>query len=444
MKRPNIILITWHDLGDWLGCYERRDVKSPCLDRLAGEGARFTNYFASAPQCSPSRASIVTGRMPHTTGVLGLTHRGFDMHRQQATLPQALRHAGYTTHLIGIQHECRDPEWEGYDDIRARGRDAKAAADQAEAFLHEMAGEHRPPFFLAIGTTDVHRPFGHGHDETLPRRIELPPYLPDRDVARLDMATLCRCIEKADRHMGRVLDAVDRAGLADSTLVVFTTDHGPAIPRAKQTLFDPGLRTALLMRWPGTIAAQARYDQLLSNVDLMPTLLDLVRAEAPPGMQGHSFKALLTGKAYEPRDAIFAELTWHCHYRPMRAIRTREHKYIMNLCPGLPMLVEDGAIVRYGPKLIERCYGEPRPQEELYDLELDPWEKHDIARDPRYKAIRDDLRSRLMAWMKDTDDPILDGPVPNPEPETAKREFWIKKGGRFQMDPKGDWAALEA
>jgi len=113
MKRPNIILITWRDLGDWLGCYERRDVKSPCLDRLAGEGARFTNYFASAPQCSPSRASIVTGRMPHTTGVLGLTHRGFDMHRQQATLPQALRHAGYTTHLIGIQHECRDPEWEG-------------------------------------------------------------------------------------------------------------------------------------------------------------------------------------------------------------------------------------------------------------------------------------------------------------------------------------------
>ena len=441
MNRPNIILITWHDLGDFLGCYGHRDVASPCLDQLAREGALFEDYFCTAPQCSPSRASIVTGLMPHSTGVLGLTHRGFDMGRGMTTLPQIMRRSGYSTHLIGLQHECRDPKWEGYDDVRAQGKGAKSAADQAIAFLREP---RRKPFFLAIGTNDVHRPHGDDCEPEVFGRVQLPPYLPQEDIARTDMAIFYRRIREADEQMGRIAAALDDSALAADTILVFTTDHGAAIPRAKQTLFDQGLRTALIARWPGHIEAGLRRDALLSNVDLMPTLLDLIGVAARPGLHGRSFGSLLLGQPYEPRDAIFAELTWHCHYRPMRAIRTATHKLVVNFCPGLPMLVEDGPIRRYGPELIDQHYSEPRPEEELYDLAADPWEQRNVAANPAYAPVKASLRGRLMEFLESTDDPILRGAIPNPEPERTKREFWIEEDGRFRIDPNGDWNALKA
>ncbi|NOZ21829.1 MAG: sulfatase [Planctomycetes bacterium] len=441
MHRPNIVLITWHDLGDWLGCYGREDVSSPCLDGLARQGVVFDNYFCTAPQCSPSRASMVTGLMPHSTGVLGLTHRGFDMDRDAITLPQLLKQGGYTTHLFGLQHECNDSAREGYDDIRSKSRHAKYVAEEAESFFAN-ASANDPPFFLAIGTSDVHRPYGETYDPEVMKRIQMPPYLPDCEAARRDLAVFYNNIKEADRQMGRIFDALDKSGLADDTLVIFTTDHGAALPRAKTTLYDSGIKIAMMMRWPRVLRGGVRTDALLSNVDLFPTILDIAEVKKPIRLHGRSFANLLFDKPHEPRREIFAEMTWHTQYRPMRAIRTKDHKYIINYCGPIPMIVEGGAISRYGAGLTEEYYSSPLPREELYDLQADPDEMNNLADDPCKAQLKAQLRNHLLHWMTSTNDPILKGTVPNPHPDRAEPEVWVRdSSGRFKlrMDVKWPW-----
>ncbi len=158
VRRPNILLITWHDLGDWLGCYGHADIRSLHADAFAQGGARFTNCFSTAPVCCPSRASMFTGLPPHATGVLGQINRGFDMHRHLRTLPRALKDAGYSTYVIGNNHACQDPLWLGF--VRALDADD---ADKPR-LAREVFDAHRPsgdsPFFLHIPTTSVHRPLG--------------------------------------------------------------------------------------------------------------------------------------------------------------------------------------------------------------------------------------------------------------------------------------------
>lgn len=452
---PNIVQIVWHDLGDWLGCYGHAAVRSPSLDRLAAQGVLFERYFATAPLCSPSRASMLTGLMPHATGVTGIVRRGFDMDRSMVPLPQLLKRAGYATTLIGLQHECLDPRWEGYDEVIGERSSATYVADQAEAFLarHARTGPAprpahagRQPFFLAIGTHDVHRPHGTAYDPAILRELQdhpVPPYLPDHDVSRLDLAIFFSRIQEADRQMGRILDALDRAGLADDTLVVFTTEHGAQIPRAKITPYDPGLEIALLMRWPGRLRPGTRVEALLSNLDYLPTLCDLIGIPPPEGLHGRSFAGLLTDGAYEPRSEVFAELTWATHYRPVRAIRTERHKFIVNYEPGLPVHIGGGDINRYGPELIEARYGTPLPAEELYLLEEDPYELRNLVDDPVQAGVREDLRRRLRGWLEATDDPILRGPVPNPDPSNTHLPIWVPDGDRFVLRRPSYWQTAE-
>jgi len=431
--RPNILAILPHDVGDWLGCYGHSYVRTPHLDRLAHEGTTFDQYFCTAPTCSASRASIMTGYMPHTTGVLGLLHRGFDMSRNVVTLPQRLRDGGYRTTLIGLGHECRDPVWEGYADVRTTRKDAAWVSAEAERFLENEGGDERP-FFLMLGTREAHRPFGKEYDEADVDLVKVPPYLPDEVVVRKDLARYIRDMERLDSCIGRVLSALERTGLAESTIVLFTTDHGPPLPRAKTTMYDPGLKTALLMRWPGFIPSGAREDALLSNVDLTPTLLDLVGIDVPSDLHGVNFAPRLTGKKRDqPREHLFAEMTWHGHYRPMRAIRTERYKYILNLPPtvGLPLPPEDGC-AEYGRRIVETHFATPRPDAELYDLEQDPNETSNLCGEG-YSDVEQHLRGLLQRWMKETRDPVLHGPVANPEPERAKREFWVESGRGFRL-----------
>jgi N-sulfoglucosamine sulfohydrolase len=442
-NRPNVLLIVWHDLGDWLGCYGHRAIDSPHLDSLAEQGALFEHYFATAPQCSPSRASIITGLMPHTTGVMGLTHLGFQMRmdREFRALPYFFRRAGYSTTLLGTHHELPDLDWAGYDrhiggrlDQQVNERTAAYVAGQAEAFF----ASHDPsqPFYLAIGTQDVHRqgPSGGFPIQGEPAnsdQIHLPPYLPDEPRVRDDMARLCQHIKEADEHMGRIFAALDAHGLRENTLVIFTSEHGPDYPHMKQTLYDAGLKVPLIMRWPDGIKAGQRFGSLLSSVDFAPTLLDLARIVTSQAFHGRSFANLPTGGPYEPRTEIFAEFTWHNYYQPMRAIRTQDAKYIVNFRPHVPTVIGPAMARVFGPDLLERHYADPLPGEELYDLRVDPHELDNHADDQDYASIRQDLRARLMAWLAATDDPILNGPVPHPKPEQARPDFWTKRGERF-------------
>jgi len=208
--------------------------------------------------------------------------------------------------------------------------------------------------------------------------------------------------------------ALDEAGLGEDTVVVFTADHGIAFPHAKMTLYDPGIETALLMRVPGVEGGQV-YGEMISNVDVAPTVLDLLEMEIPAYMQGRSFSGLLRGTGYEPGGAVYAEKTYHSYYDPMRAIRTDRWKLIANFDYG-PQQEISGQYTVNTKSYVEIIRAHPlpcisHPPFELYDLETDPWEQDNLADDPDHTEIRDGLIRRLREWMQETGDPLLDGPM---------------------------------
>jgi arylsulfatase A-like enzyme len=426
------VFFTCHDLGRHLGCYGRATVDSPALDALAGEGVLLGQVFCTAPQCSPSRASLHTGRYPHSAGVLGLAHHPFDwrLPAHERHLAQILGEHGYATALAGMQHLIAHGRAEelGYERVLPVAP-APEAAEGAIRLLRELAAGDRP-FYLEVGFEEPHRPYDFGGatpDDRL--GVEVPPYLPDGPEARADFAAFQGAIRAMDAGVGLVLAGLRELGLAEETWVVFTADHGAAMPRAKGTLYDPGVAVAMLMRWPGGgLTGGDRFDELISNVDVVPTLLEGLGLPLPGNLQGHSFWPLLAGGRYEPRTEIFAEKTFHTAYEPMRAIRTATHKYIVNL--ELSTAVDVPGDVRESPiyPLLIRELSRVRDYVELYDLAVDPWEQANIAGDPAVAALEEELRGRLLQWMRETDDPTLEGPVASPYYHKALRRLTTGDG----------------
>lgn len=418
MPRSNILFFTCHDLGRHLGCYGRHTVSSPALDALAASGMRFDNVFCTAPQCSPSRASLHTGRYPHAAGVLGLAHEPFGWRLPPAErhLAQILGAHGYATALIGMQHLIAHgrPEELGYERVLP----VAPAVEEAEAaipLLAELAAGERP-FYLEIGFEEPHRPYDFGGatpDETL--GVEVPPYLPDGPEARRDIAAFQGAIRSLDRAVGRILAGLADLGLADETWVIFTADHGAAMPRAKGTLYDPGLEVALLMRHPVAGIGPGRVsDDLLSNVDMVPTLLEALDVPLPANLQGRSFLPLLRGSGGRTRDQVFAEKTFHTAYEPMRAIRTATHKLIVNFEVGLAFDVPGDVMQSPIYPLLLPSLIRVRDHVELYDLGADPWERANVAGQAEHAGVEADLLDRLRRWMVDTADPLLEGSVSSP------------------------------
>lgn len=252
--------------------------------------------------------------------------------------------------------------------------------------------------------------------------MQVPSYMPDNDGSRREMAALQGAIMEADRAIGRIVGALDDGGLLDDALIVFTADHGIAMPRAKCTLYDPGIEIALIMRWPGGGIGPAISSELVSNVDIAPTLLEITHIHAPEVLQGHSFLALLENRDYEPRASVYAEKTWHSYYDPMRAIRTQRYKLIRNFesafAVEVPADVQEGAVFRESPQRYSRDRTAPL---ELYDLELDPLEAVNLASIERHSGLMRELDALLWQWMADTADPLLEGPVASP---------WFRRWGR--------------
>ena len=417
-NKQNIVVVICHDLGQHLKCYGAQDVRSPNIDRFAEQSIRFANSFCTAPQCSPSRAALWTGRFPHANGVVGLTHGGFqnDLHPGERHLAQILGDSGYETHLFGNQHEARGAERCGHHHRHAAGKCA-IVADGFVEFLAKRPQFDRP-FFAEICFQEPHRPFNRdGIEPEDPASMTVPPWLPDIPEIREDLSDLEASVSTADKAFGRILDAIDSSEIADNTIVVFTADHGIAFPHAKMTLYDPGIQVALVMRIPGAKVGVTRRE-LVSNVDVVPTLLDLIGVPATTNLHGRSFKGCITGEGCAPRDAVFAEKTYHTYYDPMRAIRTDRWKLIANF--------ENAPWQETSPDYLNnaKCYVEaskaldvPYPQMyhppiELFDLENDPHEQHNLADDPKHAETRKGLIRRLRRWMDETEDPLLDGPMP--------------------------------
>ncbi len=420
MDKPNIILYITHDQGQFLGCYNSQtpnSLNTPNLDKIAENGVRFTNYFCTAPQCSPSRGGIQTALYPHQNGLMGLIDRGWTLPEENKTLPMYLKENGYTTHLIGFQHEAFNAYTLGYDTISKRQSQLLYTCKRLKKIYSDFFEAHKDddkPFYLCIGDVLVHRPFGIGGEPVDPSRVIIPPYLPDNKIVREDLSQFYGAIECVDNCIGTIIKQLDDLGLSENTLFIYTTDHGEAYPRAKCTLYDPGLKTLLLMSWLGSDLLKKKkvYTQMISNIDLLPTILDIIGAEIPNNIEGKSFLPLLKGDIDIFREEIYSEKSFHEFYDPIRAIRTEEFKYIINFEKSVNLYqigadMQRDAIGKYMLELINK----PRPNEEFYDLKKDPYEINNLINDPSYEDNVKELKGKLYEWMRRTDDPILKGKI---------------------------------
>jgi N-sulfoglucosamine sulfohydrolase len=414
---PNFVFMISDDQSfSGAGCDGNPSVHTPNIDRLAREGLRFEQGFAPSPSCSPSRSAILTGESPHETGTSRFRS---PMPPGQKTILEYLKSANYYTGAFKKVHQGT-AFWRRWD--------FKGLHKPIRTFF-----EARPkgrPFYLHIGYHDPHRPYlpGERYPEKNPRSsVEVPSFLPDTPGVRKDIAHYYEAIERLDVKVGQLLELLEKHGLVENTLVIFTSDQGMAFPGAKGTLYDPGLHVPLIARWPGNIKPGRVSSSLVSLVDLAPTWLEAAGVGVPTVMDGKSFLPLLLGKSFQPREAIYAERNFHSHLDLIRCVRSRRYKLIHNYLPQIPYLpLSDIArspswrsieeLERRGklpPELYRRYFKKPRPVEEFYDLQKDPGEMDNLAGDPKYKAEQLHLQELLSRWMIKTHD-FLPPPLQTP------------------------------
>ena len=304
-RRPNILIFITHDTGRHLGCYGA-DVETPSINRLAERGVLLTQAYCTAPQCSPSRGSLLTGMVPHRHGLIGLAHRGFRLRPGVALLPRILAEAGYSTHLFGIQHEThhlRAAELGYQVQHPVKDTSCESLAHAVKDFLSSAPSQ---PFFASVGSFETHRPYPKAAPP--PKSLRVPPYLPDAPEVRQDIADLQTAVRRVDHALGQIVSALQEHRLWENTLFIYTPDHGIAFPDAKATLFDPGVEIALLMHGAGFEGGK-RIDGLVSNMDILPTLCEVAELESPQGIDGKSLVPLLQGKVKQ----IHHHLLWSKH-----------------------------------------------------------------------------------------------------------------------------------
>lgn len=408
----NVLYLHSHDTGRCIQPYGY-PVPTPNLQKFAGEGVVFRQAFDAAPTCSPARAALLTGMDPHSCGMLGLAHRGFSLRDPSKHLAHYLRGHGYLTALAGIQHEIPENRTADLGYERILTRRSRPGPEVARAAADFLLARPKEPFFLSCGFFETHREFPVPGPQDDPRWVQPPAPLPDTPETRADMAAFRASARVLDASMGQVLEALERAGLAGNTLVIVTTDHGIAFPRMKCNLNAFGMGVMLMMRGPGGFSGGRVSDALVSQMDLFPTLCDVLGLPKPAWLQGRSLMPLVRGEKAEIREWLTGEVNFHASYEPQRAIRTKRWSYVRRFgsrrAPVLPNC-DDGP-----SKSVWVAAGwQERPQEAeaLYDLVFDPAESRNVIAE--FPRVADDFRRRMESWMRDTADPLLQGDIAPP------------------------------
>lgn len=449
----NIVYIHPHDTGRCIEPYGY-PVHTPNLHALAAGATVFRNAHSTAPTCSPSRSSLLTGSYPHENGMLGLAHRGFALHDYRRHIVSHLKAAGYRTALCGVQHVAPRKGLIGYDRVLDHPaeyfdqsienladydlRNARLAAD----FIEQSGASSRSrgaaaPFFLSFGMLNTHRPFPAAEAG---RAAWVRPFgqLDDTAANRADVAGFYRAVETVDQCVGLVLGALARSGRERDTVVLFTSDHGPAFPHMKATLHDSGTGVALMLRIPSDTGVRSAEPQLIdamvSQLDIFPTICELIGTPAPHMQRGSSLLPLIRSEQQLLHTHLFSETTFHAAYEPARAVRTERYKLIRHYAPStqrLPVNVDDSPGKDY--LHAHGYFSEEATQDELYDLALDPRECRNRSGDPVYQAIKAELEVQLREWMKQTSDPLVDGPVAAPEGAMVNRpSSYSPEAGEFE------------
>lgn len=442
--RPNILFLLSDDHSyPYLGCYGNPDVQTPNLDRFASEGMRFDRMFVSCPQCVPSRAALMTGQSPVAVRMVRFTS---PLPTGVPALPDQLRsQAGYFTGVGGRSYHLDGPATGGQRaapvlgevmdrhnlrtfkdrvDYMEKGGGMKDFGDKLAAFLD--AAPKDKPWFFWLGFSDPHHVWTtQGKRGALdPAKITLPPHLPDLPGVREDLARYLAEIEHLDDDVQSVLDMLKARGLEQNTLVVFMGDNGMAMPHGKGALHDPGINVPLLIRWPGVVKPGGVTRALVSGEDFAPTMLEAAGVQPPKVMSGVSYVKLLRGEPFEARKYVFAERGPHggdggmkpdilaSAFDLARCARSDRFKLIYNCTPhgavapidsqkdpGWQAMVKANADGQLANEFVRAYFTTPRQTFELYDLDADPGELHNLAGNPKFKDAEYELKRALTEKM---------------------------------------------
>jgi arylsulfatase A-like enzyme len=379
---------------------------------------------------------------PHSNGLIGLAHRGFQMNDYDKHLVRFLKQNGFKTALSGIQHEAAQAGTIGYDRIlheeqqqqseegasESLHRDIKTSRLAAQ-YIKENQGN---PYFLSIGLYNTHRHFP-APAEDMPSDYVQPPFpLYDNRSNREDMAGYMTSLRMADECVGMVLEALKQSGGWEDTLFIFTTDHGIAFPYMKCNMYDTGIGVSLIIKPPQFQDKGWATDALVSHIDLFPTICDYADLALPNWLEGVSLKAVLDGQREKVRDEIFAEVTYHAAYEPLRCVRTERFKLIRRFDDHngpVPSNMDNGSSKDF---LIAHGMLEWKHQKDmLFDLYLDPVERVNLAEDAAYSEVYKELDKKLVSWMEQTKDPLLQGRVPKPPGATVNALPCISAGEKI-------------
>ncbi len=471
-ERPNIVFIIADDVS-WsdIGVYGHPNIKTPNLDKLANDGMRFTEAFLTTSSCSPSRTSIISGLYPHNTDAEQLS---WPLPEYKNTFVQQLKDAGYWTGLAGKYH-MGDPVRDDFDVLLEMqwldapiGLDRRLKGDGSGCDEWISLLQQRPkdkPFFTWLASFDAHRPFYD--DNSCPKvhdnsDVTLPPYVPNTDLVKKDYSLYYDEIARMDDYIGKVVTELETQGVSDNTLIVFVADNGRAFPRDKTTLYDGGIKTPWIVKWPARIKAGTVNNNLVSSVDIAPTFMNVAGLKPLDEFEGFDFSEMLTDTSKEIRDQIYAEDHFHDYEDYTRAIRTKQFKYVKNFYDDLPDTPSaDVNRGRSWQSMIEeykkgtlteaqkKCFKKPRDKEELFDIINDPFELNNLASNTDYTEVLDEMRNRMQRTRTKTKDFLPEVRTPDDffretglptkyriRPRPSKAEYMKAMGeGRVLVNP---------
>jgi N-sulfoglucosamine sulfohydrolase len=407
--QPNFIWIVGEDLGPELGCYGDAYARTPNLDKLAAEGARFTRAFTHAPVCAPSRSGLITGQYPIK---IGSHHMRSKLLEPPPAFTTHLRRAGYFV------------AWPGKTDFNFNIPD-----DYFDSTNNWRRNPPRRPFFAYINMGESHeskiRQPQDAFDKVTavlkpeqrhnPALAPVPPYHSDTPIVRRDLAKYYDLVSVVDNRVGEILRQLEENGLLENTVIFFFGDHGRGLPRSKRWVYDSGIRVPLIIKWPGQIKAGTVREELVSFVDFGSTVLSVAEVAIPKEVDGQPF----LGPNATPRKYIYAHRD-RMDETPdrIRAVRDERFKYIRNFETNLPyaqriVYMEEMPTMREWRRLnaegklivAQKLFFSPtKPKEELYDTETDPHEIYNLAALPQHAAKLKELRGALEDWIRKTGD----------------------------------------
>jgi arylsulfatase len=426
--RPNFVFYITDDISfNDYGAYGHPTIQTPHFDQMARQGRLFDNAYLTTSSCSPTRCSIITGRYPHNTGASELHRRLPD---SQTIFPETLKDAGYYTVLSGKHHMGKAVD-RGFDKVE--GGKGPGRQETWTELLKDRPKDK--PFFFWLASSDAHHDFRINDDAPVydPKDVQVPAYLPDTEKVRQEFADYYHEVSRADHFLGELRKELERQGIADNTYIIFCSDNGRPMPRAKSWLNEEGIKTPFVV-WKGGTIEPGRTDALISVIDISATVLDLAGVKKPETVQGVSFRSVIEDPKAVSRDVVFAEHNWHVHQAHERMVRCGEYLYIHNTWPDLwtygmesgPWF-DSGAELRrvieagQATELMRSIYATPRPADQLYYLPEDPLCFKNLAGDDAHADTLKRMRALLAKWTEQTGDTVPANPTPNRQAGLGER-----------------------